>query len=134
MEFTCTQEIEVPQDDAVSRLKQALKQQGFEQTAEIRASKARQGDGEQNGASTLVMAYNSQLASRALEVAPEAALLMTTTFHVPQFGERSQVGVLDPEVLSIIPERPELQSVVEEMRISVERVVGGGLTRSRHSA
>ena len=123
MEFTRAQEIEALQEEAVSRLKQVLKQHGFDQTAEIRASKAGEGDGQPDGAGTLVTAYNSQLSSRALEIAPEAALLLTSTFLVRQSGERSQVGVLDPEVLSIIPERQELQSVVEEMRTRVARVL-----------
>ena len=123
MEFTRAQAIEVPQEEAVSRLKQILKQHGFDQTAEIHASKAGEGDGQRDGAGTLVTAYCSQLASRALAVAPEAALLLTTTFLVRQSDERSQVGVVDPEVLSIVPERQELQSVVEEMRTRVEKVL-----------
>lgn len=123
MEFTRTQEVEISQKEMVSHLKQVLKRQGFKQSAEIRAPKASEGEDEREAAFTLVNAYNSQLASEVLKIAPEAVLLLTITFLVRQSGERTQVGVLDPEILSIIPERQDLRPVVEEMRNRIEKVL-----------
>ncbi|MBS0264501.1 MAG: hypothetical protein JSS02_21380 [Planctomycetes bacterium] len=103
MEFIRAQELAVPPKEALRRLKRALKQQGFDQTAEIHAAAPTGSEGRRSGTYTLVTASNSQLSPRALEIAPEAALLLTTTFLVHPSAEGSRVGVLDPEVLSLVP-------------------------------
>lgn len=113
MEFARVQETDLPQQDAVRRLKRVLKHQGFNNITEIHASESH----------ALVTAYNSQISSRALEIAPEAALLLTATFLVRQSGEGSRVAVLDPEILSVIPEGQELQSIIGDLRASIAKVL-----------
>lgn len=122
MEFIRTQQLDVPQQEAIHRLRHALKQQGFDRIAEIKAD-AGQGESKQDRAHVLVAAYNSQLASRVVAVVPEAMLLLAATFLAQPKGTGSQISVLDPQVLSIVPERQELQSLITEVRSRIEKVL-----------
>lgn len=125
MEFIRTQQLDVPLKEALAHLRRVLKAQGFGRTAEIHTVAPAESEGGGDGTHTLVTGFSSDLARRALAVAPEAALLLTATFLVRQSGDGSLVSVLDPEVLSLVPEQQELQSVVSDVRARIQRVLDG---------
>jgi hypothetical protein len=123
MEFVRIEQLESPPRKVVARLKQVLGQQGFGSVAELEPTGDEQKGEGPAADSVLVVAYCSDLGSRAHAIAPEAALLLTTTFLVRPSGSGSQVSILDPQVLSLVPNREELQGVVRDMRERTQQVL-----------
>lgn len=123
MEFVRIQQVEFRPEQAVRRLRRTLKRNGFSQPVELNPS----GDGEggQEQGSRLVVAYCAELASRTRSIAPEAALLLVVPFLIQASGAGSQMITLDPEVLSLVPGRSDLQTVVRDLRDRMDRTIEG---------
>ena len=115
MDFTCIQVLEIKPDEALRRLKLVLQREGFVQTTDVDIagllSRAEDGDIE---FCTLVNAYDPKLVRRTLDVAREAALLPATSFLVREYDGGSLVEAVDPQLVAVVPGRPELQPVAED--------------------
>lgn len=121
MEFVRIEQIETGPEKAVSRVKRALKDAGFGTVFEMPVEP----DGEDAAAGTLVVGYATELAPRAVAVAPEAALLLVTSFLLRPSGEGTQMSILDPQVLSVVPDQGDLESVIEDIRSRTLEVFDG---------
>lgn len=114
MEFVRIEQLEVPPKDAVEQLKSVLPKVGFGKVMEMSAGQG--GDGEKDGGSTMVVGYATEVASEAVAIAPEAPLLLTATFLLQPSGKGTQMSIVDPQVMSLVPTEHEMQSVVDEVR------------------
>lgn len=121
MDFVRIEQIEVGPEKSVSRLKAVLKDRGFGKAVEFPVEP----DGGEAETGTVVVGYATELAPRAVAVAPEAALLLVTSFLLRPSGEGTQMSILDPQVLSVVPDQGDLESVIEELRTRTLDVFDG---------
>lgn len=121
MDFVRIEQLEVPPEQAFRRLKMVLQEQGFGNILKVPAQPA-EGEGQQI-ASTLVIGYASELVSKATAIVPEAPLLLTSTFLLRASGKGTHIGILDPQVLSLVPNQQELQSIVDDLRARTLKVL-----------
>jgi len=107
--------LDVAYADAVPRVKEAFKAQGFGTLTEIdvQATLA-----EKLGAAiepyVILGTCNPELAHRALEVEREIGLLLPCNVVVRADGERSVVQALDPQLIADIPGTAGLGPIAEE--------------------
>ena len=126
MDFVQIEHVETDPQKAVSRLGAALRDSGFGQVVRFSVE---EGDGERG---TLVVGYAAELAPRAVTVAPDAPLLLVTSILLRPSGEGTHISILDPQVLSVVPDEGDLQAVVEDVRAralgALEQVRAGDAT------
>ncbi len=107
--------LDMPYDEAVPRVKEAFKAQGFGTLTEIdvRATLA-----EKLGAEiepyVILGACNPELAHRALELEREIGLLLPCNVVVRAEGDRTTVQALDPRVIGEVSGAPGLEAVAED--------------------
>ena len=107
--------VRLPYDEAVPKVKEAFKDQGFGTLTEIdvRATLA-----EKLGVETepymILGACNPQLAHRALEIEPQIGLLLPCNVVVRADGDHTVVQALDPRVIAEVPGRGDLEPVAQE--------------------
>lgn len=115
MRYGRTIEIDTPYDDAVVRVKEAFKQQGFGTLTEIDVRKTlKEKLGLDMEEYIILGACNPQLAHRALDIERDLGLLLPCNVVVRRAGGRTLVQALDPSVMVSVPERPELQPIADE--------------------
>lgn len=115
MTYAKTITLELAYDEAVPRVKEAFKAQGFGTLTEIdvRAT-LKEKLGEDMEPYMILGACNPQLAHDALEIEREIGLLLPCNVVVRADGERSVVQALDPRVIADVPGNPSLQPVADE--------------------
>jgi uncharacterized protein (DUF302 family) len=115
MTYAKTITLEVPYDEAVPRVKEAFKAQGFGTLTEIDVQATlKEKLGEDMEPYVILGACNPQLAHRALEIEREVGLLLPCNVVVRADGQRSMVQALDPRVIADVPGNAALQPVAEE--------------------
>lgn len=115
MTYAKTITLEVPYDEAVPRVKEAFKAQGFGTLTEIDVQATlKEKLGEDMEPYVILGACNPQLAHRALEIEREVGLLLPCNVVVRADGQRSIVQALDPRVIADVPGNAALQPVAEE--------------------
>ena len=125
MDFTCVQALEIKPAEALRRLKFVLQREGFAQTTEVDiAGLLSREEGGEVEFCTLVNAYDPKLVRRTLDVAREAALLPATSFLVREYDGGSLVEAVDPQLVAVVPGRPELQPVAEDAWARIDGVLG----------
>ena len=112
MDLLRIEQVETNPQKVASRVKRALKDHGFGKLTEFPVEAAA-GDAP---AGTLVVGYATELAPRAAAVAPEAPLLLVISVLLRASGEGTQFSILDPQVLSVVPDEGDLSKLVEELR------------------
>jgi len=115
MEYGKTITLDVPFEDAVSRVRAAFKEQGFGILTEIdvKATLKEKIDADVDPY-IILGACNPELAKRALEIEPEIGLLLPCNVVVRQSEGRVLVHALDPGVMVSIPGQPELKGIADD--------------------
>ena len=115
MNYARTITLDVPYDDAVPKVKDAFKAQGFGTLTEIDVQ-ATLADklGVQMERYVILGACNPNLAHRALEVTRDIGLLLPCNVVVREQGDGVLVQALDPMIIAAVPELPELEPIAAE--------------------
>ncbi|MBQ1120641.1 DUF302 domain-containing protein [Streptomyces sp. A73] len=122
MDYARTITLDLPYDQAVPKVKEAFKEQGFGTLTEIDvAATLREKLGHTMENYVILGACNPQLAHRALDVEREIGLLLPCNVVV-RTAENGQtlVQALDPIVMVSVPERTEMQPIAEEATARIQ--------------
>jgi uncharacterized protein (DUF302 family) len=115
MKYFETVRLDLPYDQAVGRVREALAEQGFGVLTEIDVRATMQAKlGEEMEDYVILGACNPQLAHRALGVDRSIGVLLPCNVVVRSADGGSTVEVLDPQVMVSVPGRDELAPVAEE--------------------
>lgn len=100
---------------AISRVKDALKQQGFGVLTEIDVQATlKEKLGEEVDPYVILGACNPTLAHRALRLEPDVGLLLPCNVVVRRHENRTVVSAVDPAIIAELADHPELEEVAEE--------------------
>lgn len=114
----------VPYEEAIPRVKEALKAEGFGVLTEIDVRRTlREKLGAEMDPYIILGACNPSLAHRALEQEPDIGLLLPCNVVVRSLGQGSRVEVADPQAVLGIVGNKELNAVAEEAQKRLQRVV-----------
>jgi uncharacterized protein (DUF302 family) len=114
----------VPYEEAIPRVKEALKAEGFGVLTEIDVRKTlREKLGIEMEPYLILGACNPPLAHRALEEEPEVGLLLPCNVVVRAQGEGSRVEIADPQAMLGIVGNPHLDALATEARQRLQRVI-----------
>lgn len=124
MEFTRRIELALAYEDAVSRVKDALKDQGFGVLTEIdvRATFKTKLDIDVD-AQIILGACNPQLAYRALQIDRRIAALLPCNVVVRTEDGRTVIEALDPKMIAEVPGNPALAPIAEEAGQRIQAVL-----------
>jgi uncharacterized protein (DUF302 family) len=107
--------LDLPQDEAVSRVKEAFKEQGFGTLTEIDVQATLEEKlGEQMEPYRILGVCNPQLAHRALDLDRRIGLLLPCTVVVRAVDGATEVEALDPQVMVSIPDDERLRPIADE--------------------
>jgi uncharacterized protein (DUF302 family) len=116
--------LSVPYEDAIPRVKEALKAEGFGVLTEIDVRRTmREKLGAEMEPYIILGACNPPLAHRALEQEQDIGLLLPCNVVVRSEGKGSRVEVADPQAMLGIVGNEELNAVAEEAKQRLKRVV-----------
>ncbi len=116
--------LHVPYEEAVLRVKEALKAEGFGVLTEIDVRRTlREKLGAEMEPYVILGACNPPLAHRALEQEPDIGLLLPCNVVVRAEGKGSRVEVADPQAMLGIVGNEKLNTVAEEAKQRLQRVV-----------
>jgi uncharacterized protein (DUF302 family) len=114
----------VPYEEAVPRVKEALKAEGFGVLTEIDVRRTlREKLGAEMEPYIILGACNPPLAHRALEQERDIGLLLPCNVVVRAEGQGSRVEVADPQAMLGIVGNEELNAVADEAKQRLQRVV-----------
>jgi uncharacterized protein (DUF302 family) len=114
----------VPYEEAIPRVKEALKAEGFGVLTEIDVRRTmREKLGAEMEPYLILGACNPPLAHRALEQEPDIGLLLPCNVVVRAEGKGSRVEVADPQAMLGIVGNDELDAVAAEAKRRLQRVV-----------
>ena len=115
MDFTRRIELDTPYDDAMPRVKDALKDQGFGVLTEIDVRQTLKDKLDLDVEPQIILgACNPQLAHRALEIDPRVATLLPCNVVVRTENGHTVVEALDPRIIADVPDNPALAPITEE--------------------
>jgi len=115
MDFTRRIELDANYDDAIERVRDALKDQGFGVLTEIDVRQTLKDKLDVDVDPQIILgACNPQLAHRALEIDPRIAALLPCNVVVRTEAGRTVVEALDPTLIARIPDNPALEPIAEE--------------------
>ncbi len=115
MDFTRRIELDTPYDDAIPRVKEALKDQGFGVLTEIDVRQTLKDKLDLDVEPQIILgACNPQLAHRALQIDPRIATLLPCNVVVRTENGRTVVEALDPRIIAEVPDNPALAPIAEE--------------------
>ena len=124
-ERTLQAKLNLPYEQAVEQVVEALKKEGFGILTEIDVQAVLE---KKLGADfrryVILGACNPPLAYRALQADLEVGLLLPCKVIVYEEGEGSAVAAVDPMATLGEVENPELAAVSQEVRSRLERVIG----------
>ncbi len=114
----------IPYEEAVPRVKEALKAEGFGVLTEIDVRLTmREKLGAEMEPYIILGACNPPLAHRALKQEQDIGLLLPCNVVVRSEGKSSRVEVADPQAMLGIVGNEELNAVAEEAKQRLKRVV-----------
>ena len=115
MDFTRRIELDASYDDAIGRVKDALKDQGFGVLTEIDVRQTLKDKLDIDVEPQIILgACNPQLAHRALEIDPRIAALLPCNVVVRTENGRTVVEALNPRIIADVPGNPALAPIAEE--------------------
>jgi uncharacterized protein (DUF302 family) len=122
--YTLTERTALPFDDAVERVREELKKEGFGVLCEIdvRATLKEKLDVEREPY-TILGACNPALAHKALEAEPELGTLLPCNVVVYRDDDETHIAAIDAERMLSIVGNDELAPVAAEVRERLARVV-----------
>lgn len=115
MDYGQTIEVGLPFEEALLKVKEAFKEQGFGTLTEIdvRATLKEKMDRDLEPY-TILGTCNPELASRALDVEREIGLLLPCNVVVTERDGKTLVQALDPQVMVSVPGNDDLRPIAEE--------------------
>lgn len=115
MDFARTITLDVPYDEAVPRVKDAFKAQGFGTLTEIDVQATlKEKIGHDIERYVILGVCNPNLAQRALDVSRDIGLLLPCTVVVREQGDGVIVQALDPALIASVPAIAELDPIAAE--------------------
>ncbi len=115
MEFTRRIELDATYDEAIARVKDALKEQDFGVLTEIDIRKTLKEKIDVDVEPQIILgACNPKLAHRALGIDPRIATLLPCNVVIRVENGRTIVEALDPKLIAEIPGNPALAPIAEE--------------------
>lgn len=115
MEYALTVSLDLPYEQAVPRVKEAFKKQGFGTLTEIDVTATlKEKLGVEMERYLIIGACNPKLAHRALGVEPAVGLLLPCNVVVREEGSGTLVQALDAGVIAQVPERADLEPIAAE--------------------
>ncbi len=116
MDFTVRVDVDATYDDAVARVRDALKDQGFGVLTEIDVRQTLKDKLDIDVAAQIILgACNPQLAHRAMEIDPRVATLLPCNVVVRTEDGRTVVEALDPKIIAEVPDNPALAPIAVEV-------------------
>ena len=116
--------VDLPFADAVARVRDALKDQGFGVLTEIDVTATlRNKLGEQIEDYVILGACNPPFAHKALLTEELAGLLLPCNIVVCEKPGGTTVAALDPGVMVSLMENPAIRPIAEEVRARLSRVI-----------
>jgi len=116
--------LDLSYDEAITRVKEALKAEGFGVLTEIDVRKTmREKLGAEIEPYIILGACNPPLAHRALQAEPDIGLLLPCNVVVRADGAGSRVDVADPQAMLGIVGNTQLGAVADEAKQRLQRVV-----------
>jgi uncharacterized protein (DUF302 family) len=116
--------LQVPYEEAVPRVKEVLKAEGFGVLTEIDVRQTlREKLGAEMEPYIILGACNPQLAHRALEQETDIGLLLPCNVVVRAEKEGSRVEVADPKAMLSIVGNEQINSIAEEAKQRLQRAV-----------
>lgn len=130
MDYALTITLDLPYEEAVPKVVEAFKAQGFGVLTEIDVQATmREKLGEEIERFVILGACNPPLAHRALSVSRDIALLLPCNVVVREHGDGVLVQALDAAVIAEVPGIPELEPVAaeasERIRAALDALVAG---------
>ncbi len=115
MDYARSITLDLPYEEAVGKVKEALREQGFGTLTEIDVQATlREKLGTETEPYLIIGACNPPLAHRALEAVPTVGVFLPCNVVVRRSGGRSIVDAMDPEVMSKVIADPTLEEVAAE--------------------
>lgn len=115
MDFTRRVELDITYDDAIAKVKDVLKEQGFGVLTEIDVRQTFRDKLDIDVEAQIILgACNPQLAHRALEIDPRVATLLPCNVVVRTENGRTVVEALDPKIIAEVPGNAALAPIAEE--------------------
>jgi uncharacterized protein (DUF302 family) len=116
--------VQVPYEEAIQHVKDALKTEGFGVLTEIDVRQTlREKLGAEMGSCLILGACNPVLAHRALALEPEIGLLLPCNVVVRAVEGGCRVEIADPEAMLGIVGNEQLDAIAEEAKQRLLRVV-----------
>jgi uncharacterized protein (DUF302 family) len=116
--------LQVPYEEAIPRVKEALKAEGFGVLTEIDVRQTlREKLGAEMEPYIILGACNPQLAHRALVQEPDIGLLLPCNVVVRAEGQGSRVDIADPQAMQGIVGNEQLSTVADEAKQRLLRVL-----------
>lgn len=113
--YTMAITLDLPYDDVVPQVKQALADQGFGVLTEIDVRATLKTKlGVEVPAQVIMGACRPELAHRALDAAPSVAALLPCNVTVRRTDQGTVVEAVDPAVMSSLERGPEVRAVAAE--------------------
>lgn len=122
--YAFTAKLDVPYEEAVTRVTDALKTEGFGVLTEIDVKKTmKQKIDADFRKYTILGACNPNLAHRALNTDLELGLLLPCNAIVYEEENGSVISIVDPGMMMQVADNPALEPVAEEARTRLQRVI-----------
>jgi uncharacterized protein (DUF302 family) len=116
--------VELPYDEAVSRTRRALADQGFGVLTEIDVQATlRDKRGVEMEPYVILGACNPDLAHQALEADRSIGVLLPCNVVVSSVEGGSRVQILDPQLMASVTELPQLQPLADEASRRLQAVL-----------
>ena len=127
MSYHFSKRLDVPFDQAVSRVTEALKREGFGLLTDIDVSATLKAKlGEDFRPYRILGACNPQLAHRALQLEDKIGTMLPCNVIVQQYAVGAvEVSAVDPVASMQAIENPGLAEVAKEVQAKLKKVVGG---------
>lgn len=123
-EYALSVRLELPYAEAVLRVREALRLQGFGVLTEIDvAAVMREKLGAEMGRYLILGACNPPLAHRALEAEPDLGLLLPCNVVIREDGDATLVQAMDPAVIARAAHSPVVREVADEARQRLQAVL-----------
>lgn len=123
MKYGFSKSIDLPFSDAIDKVTEELKKEGFGvlTTIDVKETLKKKIDVDFKNY-TILGACNPPLAHRALQTEEEIGLLLPCNVIVYEKDNKSVVSVFDPSLMSKVVENENLTLVAEEVREKLQRV------------
>ena len=122
--YGLTRQLSVSYEEAVGRVKEALKEEGFGVLTEIDVKDTiRQKLGKEFRKYDIIGACNPPLAHRALEAELQVGLLLPCNVVVYEDGDSTTVAAFDPEAAMGLADNPALEEVAKEAKVRLKRAL-----------